>query len=48
MGQWSSESKTHVVTMDEGDFFHNEKSVCLQNDTKVRVELHKNDGSILY
>ena len=46
MGQWSSESKTHVVTMDEGDFFHNEKSVCLQNDTKVRVELHKNDGSI--
>ena len=46
MGQWSSESRTHVVTMDEGDFFHNEKSVCLQNDTKVRVELHKNDGSI--
>ena len=46
MGQWSSESRTHVVTMDEGDFFHNEKSVCLQNDTKVRVELHKTDGSI--
>jgi isocitrate dehydrogenase len=46
MGQWSSESRTHVATMDEGDFFHNEKSVCIENDTAVRVELHKTDGSI--
>ena len=46
MGQWSSDSRTHVATMREGDFFHNEKSVCVANDTQVRVELYKKDGSI--
>ena len=46
MGEWSSESRTHVATMNEGDFFHNEQSVCVENDTQVRVELHKTDGSI--
>ena len=46
MGKWSSNSRTHVATMSEGDFFHNEKSVCVEDDTEVRVELHKADGSI--
>ncbi len=46
MGQWSSDSRTHVATMNDGDFFHNEKSVCVENDMQVRVELHKTDGSI--
>jgi isocitrate dehydrogenase len=47
MGEWDSESRTHVATMDEGDFFHNEKSVCVENATEVSIELHKNDGSVL-
>ena len=46
MGKWNSNSRTHVATMSEGDFFHNEKSVCVEADTEVRVELHKADGSI--
>ncbi|MEC7646226.1 MAG: NADP-dependent isocitrate dehydrogenase [Bacteroidota bacterium] len=46
MGKWSSDSRTHIATMDEGDFFHNEQSVCVGNNTEVRIELHKIDGSI--
>ncbi len=29
MGAWCSDSKTHVATMTNGDFAHNEKSVTL-------------------
>jgi len=46
MGQWSSESRTHVATMNNGDFFHNEKSVCVEDVTEVSIELHKYEGSI--
>jgi isocitrate dehydrogenase len=46
MGDWDSDSRTHIATMQEGDFFHNEKSVCIENATVVSIELHKNDGSI--
>jgi len=38
MGTWSADSKTHVATMDEGDFFHNEKSVTVAKPTNIRVE----------
>ncbi|MDG1327216.1 MAG: NADP-dependent isocitrate dehydrogenase [Flavobacteriaceae bacterium] len=30
MGKWSSDSKTHVATMEKGDFMHNEKSTTIQ------------------
>jgi isocitrate dehydrogenase len=46
MGNWNSDSKTHIATMQDGDFFHNEKSVCIEKATLVRIELQKNDGSI--
>ncbi|RYM33940.1 NADP-dependent isocitrate dehydrogenase [Brumimicrobium glaciale] len=42
MGAWSSDSKTHVSTMTEGDFMSNEKSVTLNDATKVRIELDAN------
>ncbi|MBT5859167.1 MAG: NADP-dependent isocitrate dehydrogenase [Flavobacteriales bacterium] len=45
MGEWSSDSKTHVATMSEGDFHHNEKSVCVENATDVKIELFTNEGS---
>ena len=38
MGAWSADSKTHVATMSEGDFFHNEKSLTIENATKIRIE----------
>ena len=44
MGEWSKDSKTHVATMCEGDFHHNEKSVCVENATDVKIELFTTDG----
>ena len=38
MGEWSSHSRTHVSTMTEGDFFHNEKSICVEDATNVKIE----------
>lgn len=46
MGEWSLDSRTHIATMKEGDFFHNEKSVCIDKAVEVSIEFHKNDGSI--
>ena len=37
MGIWSSESKTHVATMSDGDFAHTEKSVTVNNATDVKI-----------
>lgn len=38
MGAWSKNSKTHVATMAEGDFEHNEKSLTLSEATKIKIE----------
>ncbi|WP_430467874.1 NADP-dependent isocitrate dehydrogenase [Winogradskyella ouciana] len=43
MGAWSSDSKTHVATMSEGDFAHNEKSVTIDNATTVKI-VHTDSG----
>ncbi|MCR9227655.1 MAG: NADP-dependent isocitrate dehydrogenase [Flavobacteriaceae bacterium] len=45
MGEWSSDSKTHVATMSHGDFKSNEKSLTLSNADEVRIELVGSDGS---
>ncbi|WP_310993018.1 NADP-dependent isocitrate dehydrogenase [Aequorivita marina] len=45
MGEWSSDSKSHVSTMDHGDFFHNEKSLSLAADDSLNIVLVKKDGS---
>ena len=39
MGDWSSESRTHVATMSHGDFHNNEKSVCIDKDTSISIKL---------
>src|SRR4051794_5641779 len=39
MGDWSSSSKTHVATMSEGDFRSTEKSVTIERDDELRIEL---------
>lgn len=44
MGAWSSDSKSHVATMQHGDFFHNEKSLTLAADDTLRIVLVENDG----
>jgi len=46
MGAWSAESKTSVGTMGgKGDFFSNEKSVCVPAATDVKIEFVGADGS---
>ncbi len=46
MGQWSSDSKTHVASMTAGDFYGSEKSVVIEATGYVRVELEQNSGKI--
>ncbi len=45
MGEWSSSSKTHVSTMSEGDFFHNEKSLTISNATEITIEHIDTNGN---
>jgi len=45
MGKWSSSSKSHVATMTEGDFSHNEKSITLTDATTVSIEHIDANGS---
>ncbi|WP_026934719.1 NADP-dependent isocitrate dehydrogenase [Christiangramia echinicola] len=44
MGEWSSDSKTHVATMSEGDFRSNEKSVTLAEEDTLKIEFTSEDG----
>ena len=44
MGAWSSDSKTHVATMGDGDFQANEKSLTLNDATSIQIKL-VSDGS---
>ncbi len=45
MGAWSSESRTNVAHMEEGDFFSNERSAVMSRAGSLRVELVGADGS---
>ncbi len=38
MGAWSPDSKTHVATMKEGDFFSNEQSTTVPEAVTARIE----------
>jgi isocitrate dehydrogenase len=45
MGDWSPSSKTHVASMDSGDFFGTEKSYTLTSNDKVNIVFTANNGS---
>ena len=45
MGAWTSDSKSHVAHMDNGDFYGSEKSALIENAGSVRIELTAADGS---
>ena len=44
MGAWSSDSKTKVASMSEGDFYGSEKSVVMAADDVLKIELIGEDG----
>ncbi|MBW2961480.1 NADP-dependent isocitrate dehydrogenase [Mesonia aestuariivivens] len=45
MGDWSKDSKSHVSTMKSGDFFANEKSVTIEKEGDVKIQLVGKDGN---
>lgn len=45
MGEWTKDSKTHVATMTEGDFAHNEKSVTIEGATTISIEHVDGNGN---
>ena len=45
MGVWSANSLTHIAHMNDGDFFHNEQSLTLQNEGTYRIEFSGADGT---
>ena len=47
MGEWSSNSQTHVATMSHGDFKSNEKSLTSEHAGSVRIELVDSDGKTM-
>ena len=46
MGAWSPESKTNVAHMEADDFRSNEKSVVIEADTNIKIQLVKEDGTV--
>jgi isocitrate dehydrogenase len=46
MGEWSSESRSHVSTMSHGDFRSTERSVTVRSDGVVRIEHVDPDGTV--
>lgn len=46
MGAWSSDSRSHVAHMSEGDFFSNEQSVVLEKEDDVKIQYVSTSGEI--
>ncbi|MGL5654277.1 MAG: NADP-dependent isocitrate dehydrogenase, partial [Vibrio sp.] len=46
MGAWRQDSKSHVASMSERDFFASEKSLTVSGATKVAIELVGKDGAV--
>ena len=45
MGAWSTDSKTHVASMPDGDFYSSEKSVVIEQDGNIKIELLTDEGT---
>jgi isocitrate dehydrogenase len=46
MGAWTPESKTNVATMGQDDFRSNEKSVVIESEGTIAIQLVREDGSV--
>ncbi|MGM0635413.1 MAG: NADP-dependent isocitrate dehydrogenase [Bacteroidota bacterium] len=46
MGEWSKDSKSHVAHMNTGDFYESEKSVVMNADDDVKIQLTDNNGNV--
>ncbi|MFJ6028407.1 NADP-dependent isocitrate dehydrogenase [Pseudarthrobacter sp. NPDC092424] len=46
MGAWTADSKTNVATMGRDDFRSNEKSVVMDSEGTISIQLVREDGSV--
>ena len=46
MGEWSADSKSHVASMQDGDFYSSEKSVIVEKAGEVKIELIDEQGEV--
>lgn len=46
MGEWSSETKSHVAHMESGDFYGSEKSTTINGATNVKIEFVAENGDV--
>jgi isocitrate dehydrogenase len=46
LGEWKSDSKSHVAHMSEGDFYGSEKSIILDQADDVKIQLKIKSGDI--
>ena len=47
MAEWSQASRTHVSHMHAGDFYHGEKSMTMDRDRRVKMELITKSGKTI-
>ncbi|MEO5911419.1 MAG: NADP-dependent isocitrate dehydrogenase [Pelobium sp.] len=47
MGAWSSDSKTKVASMSEGDFYGSEKSTTVASDSQFRIDFVDANGAVI-
>ncbi|MEM9208914.1 MAG: NADP-dependent isocitrate dehydrogenase, partial [Pseudomonadota bacterium] len=46
MGEWSAESRSHVASMTDGDFYASEQSAVVAKAGTLRIEHVDNDGTV--
>jgi len=46
MGKWSSDSLSHVSSMQKGDFYASEKSLTIDRACSVRIEFESSNGNV--
>ncbi len=47
MGKWSADSKSHVASMSDGDFYSSEKSVIIDTAGHVKIEFTADNGETI-
>src|SRR5579875_1299839 len=47
MGAWSADSRTHVASMSEGDFYGNEQAAVIAKAGRLRIELESGGRTIV-
>ncbi|OQK16686.1 isocitrate dehydrogenase [Methyloprofundus sedimenti] len=46
MGAWAADSKSHVASMTDGDFYSSEQSAVIKTPGEVKIELQSDNGQV--